>query len=165
MIENVHYPLTIFLQIPHKGMRLCPNVLFCAWQHARMDILLQHIVQIFIRVEVWGIRGDIKHLNGSPVFSQPFLHQFSVMNLEVVHDEEHLPPRVLHETPHEANEPLLRKTAEELMAAAKAEGYEMTKDEADAYMAKIHDLELDDATLTKAAGGGCYSKCALEGPM
>ena len=42
------------------------------------------------------------------------------------------------------------------MAAAKAEGYEMTKDEADAYMAKIHDLELDDATLTKAAGGAYF---------
>ena len=57
------------------------------------------------------------------------------------------------------------KTAEELMAAAKAEGYEMTKDEAEAYMAEIADFELDDATLSKAAGGSCYTKCALEGPM
>ncbi|MBR1760977.1 MAG: hypothetical protein IJ741_07340 [Schwartzia sp.] len=57
------------------------------------------------------------------------------------------------------------KTAEELMAAAKVEGYEMTKDEAEAYMAEIADFELDDATLSKAAGGSCYSKCALEGPM
>ncbi|MBQ8698215.1 MAG: hypothetical protein IJ521_04360 [Schwartzia sp.] len=51
------------------------------------------------------------------------------------------------------------------MAAAKAEGYEMTKDEAEAYMAEIADFELDDATLSKAAGGSCYTKCALEGPM
>ena len=57
------------------------------------------------------------------------------------------------------------KTAEELMAAAKAEGYELTKDEAEAYMAEIADFELDDATLSKAAGGSCYTKCALEGPM
>ena len=56
------------------------------------------------------------------------------------------------------------ETAEELIAAAKAEGYEMTKDEAEAYMAEISDFELDDATLSRAAGGGCYSKCALEGP-
>ena len=46
------------------------------------------------------------------------------------------------------------ETAEELIAAAKEEGYELTKDEAEAYMAKIHDFELDEATLTKAAGGG-----------
>ena len=46
------------------------------------------------------------------------------------------------------------KTAEELMAAAKAEGYEITKDEAEAYMAELSDIELDEATLTQAAGGG-----------
>ncbi|MBR1760976.1 MAG: Nif11-like leader peptide family RiPP precursor [Schwartzia sp.] len=49
------------------------------------------------------------------------------------------------------------ETAEELIAAAKAEGYEMTKDEAEAYMAEISDFELDDATLSRAAGGSMYS--------
>ncbi|MBR1553633.1 MAG: hypothetical protein IJ812_06460 [Schwartzia sp.] len=48
------------------------------------------------------------------------------------------------------------KTAEELMAAAKAEGFDMTKDEAEAYMAELADFELDDAALSKAAGGRCY---------
>ena len=46
------------------------------------------------------------------------------------------------------------ETAEELMALAKAEGVELTKDEAEAYMAELADFELDDATLTQAAGGG-----------
>ena len=45
------------------------------------------------------------------------------------------------------------KTAEELMAAAKAEGIELTKDEADAYMAELSDFELNEATLSRAAGG------------
>ena len=45
------------------------------------------------------------------------------------------------------------ETAEELMAAAKAEGITLTKDEAEAYMAEIADFELDEATLAKAAGG------------
>jgi predicted ribosomally synthesized peptide with nif11-like leader len=49
------------------------------------------------------------------------------------------------------------KTAEELMKAAKAEGYDVTKDEAEAYMAEMADVELDEETLTKAAGGGCYN--------
>ena len=46
------------------------------------------------------------------------------------------------------------KTAEELMAAAKAGGIELTKDEAEAYMAELADFELDEATLKNAAGGG-----------
>ena len=49
------------------------------------------------------------------------------------------------------------KTSEELLAAAEAEGYELTKNEAEAYMAEMADVELDEETLTKAAGGGCYN--------
>ena len=61
------------------------------------------------------------------------------------------------------------KTAEELMAAAKAEGIELTKDEAEAYMAELADFELDDVALSRAAGGTCYNKDCNEnrymGPM
>ena len=45
------------------------------------------------------------------------------------------------------------KTAEELMALAKAGGFEMTKEEAETYMAELEDFELDDKTLKQAAGG------------
>ena len=45
------------------------------------------------------------------------------------------------------------KTAEELMAAAKAAGYELTKDEAEAYMAELDDFELDEETMKAVAGG------------
>ena len=45
------------------------------------------------------------------------------------------------------------KTAEELMAAAKAEGITLTKDEAEAYMAEMEDMELDEAKLKQVAGG------------
>ena len=48
------------------------------------------------------------------------------------------------------------KTADELMKLAKAEGYEITKEEAEAYMAEMADVELDEEMLKKAAGGGCY---------
>ena len=48
------------------------------------------------------------------------------------------------------------KTAEELIAAAKAEGIELTQDEAEAYMVELADFELDDATLSRAAGGESY---------
>ena len=46
------------------------------------------------------------------------------------------------------------KTAEELMAMAKAEGIELTKEEAEAYMAEMEDVELDSDTLKQVAGGG-----------
>ena len=53
------------------------------------------------------------------------------------------------------------KTADELLNLAEAEGVELTKDEAEAYIAEMADYELDDETLKSAAGGQtCWSlKC------
>ena len=45
------------------------------------------------------------------------------------------------------------ETAEELMALAKAEGVELTKEEAEAYFAEMADVELDEARLKQVAGG------------
>ena len=45
------------------------------------------------------------------------------------------------------------KTADELMELAKAEGYDITKEEAEAYFAEISDMELDSERLKKIAGG------------
>ena len=39
------------------------------------------------------------------------------------------------------------ETIEELMELAKAEGIELTKEEAEAYMAEMDDVELDSDTL------------------
>ena len=55
------------------------------------------------------------------------------------------------------------ETADELMALAKAEGVDITKDEAEAYLAELSDIELDDKTLKNAAGGDCWNNiCADE---
>jgi hypothetical protein len=48
------------------------------------------------------------------------------------------------------------KTADELMALTKAEGIAITRDEAEAYMVELADVELDGETLKKTAGGLCY---------
>ena len=52
------------------------------------------------------------------------------------------------------------ENTDELMALAKSEGIELTKEEAEAYMAELTDFELDEAALNKEAGGSrlCYTK-------
>ena len=47
------------------------------------------------------------------------------------------------------------KSLEELMALAKAEGYDITKEEAEAYMEELADVELDSEKLKKVSGGSC----------
>ena len=49
------------------------------------------------------------------------------------------------------------RTAEELMVLAKSGGMEMTKEEAEAYLAEIYDFELEEEALEKVAGG--YNIC------
>ena len=51
------------------------------------------------------------------------------------------------------------KSADELIALAKTGGYEMSKEEAESYMAELADVELDEKQLKKVAGGGCYPDC------
>ena len=48
------------------------------------------------------------------------------------------------------------KDADELMALAKANGFDITKDEAEAYMVEMADVELDGDVLKSVAGGHDY---------
>ena len=48
------------------------------------------------------------------------------------------------------------KTVEDLIAYAKTEGVDLTKEEAEAYMTELSDFELDDIALKNIAGGDCY---------
>ena len=50
------------------------------------------------------------------------------------------------------------KTAEELMALAKAEGVDVTKEQAQAFLDEFADRELDEEAMKKIAGGGPH-KC------
>ena len=53
------------------------------------------------------------------------------------------------------------ETAEQLIALAKESGVELTKTEAEAYLAELENCELDAADLDKVAGGdnqSCYTK-------
>ena len=49
------------------------------------------------------------------------------------------------------------RTADELTALAKAEGFDISKEEAEAYMAEMDDMELDEQMLRNVAGGTCIT--------
>ena len=51
------------------------------------------------------------------------------------------------------------ETTDDLVALAKAEGIELTKEEAEAYMAELEDYELDESMLKNVAGGLQGMKC------
>ena len=57
------------------------------------------------------------------------------------------------------------KTAEELIALAKAEGYDITKEQAEAYLDEMENRELDRKDLDKVAGGtgtSCWQDCTQD---
>ena len=49
------------------------------------------------------------------------------------------------------------ETADELIARAKASGITLTKEEAEAYLSEMDNMELDEDALDNVAGGMCYS--------
>ena len=55
------------------------------------------------------------------------------------------------------------ETAEDLIALVKAEGIDITKEEAEAYLAERDDVELDDTALQQVAGGTCSVADASQG--
>ena len=59
------------------------------------------------------------------------------------------------------------ETADELIALAKTEGIEITKAEAEAYLAELENRELDSKALDKVAGGAgiCWENCPDEAWM
>ena len=49
------------------------------------------------------------------------------------------------------------KSADELMKLAKAEDFDISVEEAEAYMAELDDIELDEQVLRNVAGGTCIT--------
>ena len=59
------------------------------------------------------------------------------------------------------------RNVEELMEFAKAEGFEITQEEAEGYLEELSDIELDKETLDKVAGGdapaaNCLDDCGVD---
>ena len=57
------------------------------------------------------------------------------------------------------------KTVEDLIAYAKTEGVDITKEEAEAYFDELSECELKDGDLKHVAGGNCPTKCSGVKPV
>jgi len=57
------------------------------------------------------------------------------------------------------------ETPEDLIALAKSEGIELTKEEAEAYLAELEDFELDEVMLKNVAGGASDDSCSTHKPL
>ena len=44
------------------------------------------------------------------------------------------------------------------MALCRTKGFDITKDEAESYLAELENTELDSESLSKVAGGYCYGE-------
>ena len=53
------------------------------------------------------------------------------------------------------------QNAEELMVLAKAEGIDLTKDEAEEYLSEMEDVELNDEEMKLVAGGTIWDHACL----
>ena len=53
------------------------------------------------------------------------------------------------------------QNAEELMVLAKAEGIDLTKDEAEAYLSEMEEVELNDEEMKLVAGGSVWDDVCL----
>ncbi len=51
---------------------------------------------------------------------------------------------------------MLCDTPEELLKLAQENGVELTKEEAEAYLTEMEDIDLDSAQMKQVAGGRCY---------
>lgn len=51
------------------------------------------------------------------------------------------------------------ETPEQVIELAKTEGFTLTKEAAEAFLAQTQDVELDGENLQKAAGGGNCTRC------
>ena len=80
-----------------------------------------------------------------------------IKNLKVGDKEENMPidkSKITKEMMEKAEQ---CKTADDLVALAKANGITLTKEEADAYLAEMDNMELDEEALDNVAGGSSYA--------
>ena len=80
-----------------------------------------------------------------------------IKDLKVGNKEENMPidkTKITREMMEKAEQ---CKTADDLVALAKANGITLTKEEADAYLAEMDNMELDEEALDNVAGGSSYA--------
>ena len=81
----------------------------------------------------------------------------NIKDLKVGDKEENMPIDKTKITKEMLDKAEQCKTADDLVALAKANGITLTKEEADAYLAEMDNMELDEEALDNVAGGSSYA--------
>ncbi len=71
-----------------------------------MDPPFQAVVKILIRVQFWRIGRQVEHFNLLFVFLKPVCDHPTVVDLQVVEDQIHLPASILNKPSHKGNQAL-----------------------------------------------------------
>jgi len=77
---------------------------FATGRLAAVNTLLEFAVQVFIRIQLWRIRWQVKHLNHLFVLLKPFLYRLCMMHLEVIHYHNNLALCLFGQTPQKINQ-------------------------------------------------------------
>lgn len=69
-----------------------------------MNSVFQVVVQILVRVKVRRVGREIKHLDAFFVLLQPFLNGGTMMNPQIVHDQEYFSSCSFYQTLHKCDQ-------------------------------------------------------------
>ena len=98
----------------------------------------------------------IKKISISVNFAEPVLYIYIKGTILHLEEDSTMPIDKNEITKEMIAKAMQCETADELIALANSEGIELTKEEAEAYLAELEDFELDSDVLQKVAGGGVY---------
>ena len=88
---------------------LLPEVVTPSGRFARIHSRLQIAIQEFIGVELRRVAGQEEYFDLVPVLLKPSLDGFTVVDPQVVEDQEDLTPRILDQSLHESNQDVGRQ--------------------------------------------------------
>ena len=95
-------PLSEHMHVPAHGV---DQTFLMAGRDPAVDAGLQAGVQMLVGVEFGGGRRQAEHFDGLPVCGEPLPDLGDVVHLEVVQDQEDLPPSIANELGEEADRP------------------------------------------------------------
>ncbi len=91
MLEVVHDMLRKMKQSPHEFLNMRTHLHFVVRQAGRIDLSLQVVVQILVRVQLRRVTRQVEYFDPLLMRRHPRLHCRGHVRPQAVHDQEHFP--------------------------------------------------------------------------